>query len=295
LRIKTIYRTGSGRVGLVEIERDLALGSDDILVRGKVCGFCKSDVETIMGKNNISAEIFGHEGLGTVAQVGKDVMAVKEGDTVAAFCDGCYGDFYRAKQNQIARVDELGPNGIVQPLATMLNVYLFWNGHGTVLINGCGSNALLLAKIFKLMDKKFDFSGSHNVERMENLGGTLISPSSKDRYATVIELSGKQGAYSGLANYLIDEGKLIAAANPEAEEPMDLFLYSWKALQLIFPSPRNTAFAGCFKVAADILNSGLIKMDDIFEKFYSRNDPEILQSAVEDKLNHRVIKGYLKW
>ena len=306
MKIKTIYSPEitsfafkEGKVGLVEVERDLEIKEpDDLIIRGKMCGFCKSDIETLMGKNNVPVESFGHEGVGIVEKVGPGVKTVKEGDFVATYGDGCYGDFYRVKAYQVAKVKDFSCNAIVQPLATMLNVADLVPLKGPVLVNGCGSNALLLAKIFNYERRKFDFIGEHNVERMEALGGyhsSRIKVRINERYNTVIEISGKQGAYSLIIDFLKDEGDLLAAANPEEPELIDLFKYSWKAITVYFPSPRNFSFKWSFKSAALLLNEGHIKLDDIFDKCYNRNNEQELQQAVEDKVTHKVTKGYLVW
>lgn len=299
MMIKTIYRLDKGKVGLVEIDRNLEIEEpDDLVIRGKVCGFCKSDVETIIGKNSIPAELFGHEGAGVVVGTGKEVTDIKRGDFVATYGDGCYGDFYKVKEYQVAKVKTIGCNAIVQPLATMLNVARWISPVDSVLINGCGSNALLLAKILKNRKIEFDFLGSHNVEKMRELGGNkapFLEHNSFTNYDTVVEISGKQGAYSFLIDFLRDEGLLLGAANPEEPEYLDLFKYSWKAVTVIFPSPRNFSFRGDFQTAALLLNTGTIELEDIFDKRYNRNSEKELQEALEDKLLHKVTKGYFYW
>jgi len=293
--IKTIYRgLKIGQVELVTVDRDLEIRKpDEVLIQGKMCGFCKSDLETILYKNNVSVETFGHEGLGIVVDKGTAVDQFKVGDVVSTFGDGCYGDYYKVNDWQLAKVNESGPNFIVQPLATMLNVAKWINLADSVLINGCGSNALLLAKILKRKGKEFDFAGNHNLEKIKELGGCV--PVTDGEYDVVVEISGKQGAYSFLIDFLRNEGLLLAAANPEKPELLNLFKYSWKAVTVIFPSPRNFSFRGDFQTAASLLNEGSIRLNDIFEKGYFRNDTLQLQSAVQDKLSHKVIKGYLYW
>lgn len=300
MKVRTIYRTGIMKVGLVEVERDLEIRElDDIVIQGVICGFCKSDVETILGKNEVPVEIFGHEGAGFVYEVGKGVNRVKVGDFVATYGDGCYGDFYKVKEHQVALVHwgkgSLPQNTIVQPLATMLNVANTVI-EKPVLVNGCGSNALILGKIFKRRGIEFDFIGDHNVEKMEDLGGAHYSGKIKlKEYKVVVEISGKQGAYNFLVDLLEDEGLFVGAANPENPEPFDLFKFSWKAITVKFPSPRNHSFKWDFRTAATLLNTGSIGLEDIFDKCYNRNSEKELQQALLDKIEHKVTKGYLVW
>jgi|GEM_PF-4297805 len=297
MKIKTIYRAAPGKVGLVEIDRDLSLAPDEVLVQGRICGFCKSDVETIMGKNDVPVELFGHEGVGTIVEKGCDVKFL-EGDIIATYGSGCYGDYYKVKDSELVKVSELSPNYIVQPLATMFNVFSAVCRSGEVsriLVYGCGSNALLLAKILSHHRIGFDFVGRHNIEFLESLGGKRVENPKDSFYNSVVEISGKQGAYSTILNYVCDGGVIIGAANPEEKESLNLFDFSWKAVTIVFPSPRSNNFRSEFIRSGLLLNAGLITVSDIFEKGYNRNDPNQLQEALEDRISHKIKKGYLFW
>lgn len=292
--MKTIYKIIESGVGLVEIsDINRELENGEILVKGKLCGFCKSDIDTILGFNDIPIEIFGHEGIGIVEKTNSDKFKV--GDFVATYGDGCYSDYYIVSENKLAKINELTGNFIVQPLATMINVGIEALKDGkdkSILINGTGSNAILIAKYFKLLGKEFDFLGSHNIELMKKYGGT---PAIMKEYDVVIEISGKQNAYNTLVDYSKDNGLFIAGANPKKEEPMDLFKFSWKAIRMVFPSPRSKDFEEIFKYSADLLNNGELDLIDVFQKGYDRNSETDLKQAMEDRLTHKYVKAYLYW
>lgn len=292
MKIQTIYRTNIGEAGLVFIDRDLdILSSDELIVQGKLCGFCKSDVDTIFKRNNVSVEIFGHEGVGKVVDAGSDCVNFI-GKYVATYGDGCYGDYYKVSVDKVAIINEPTANYIVQPLATMLNVLFFVSKKSLPLIHGSGSNAVLLGKLLFQAKQKFYFVGSHNIALLSSLGGTRINNGCNSVFDTVVEISGKQGAYSDVLLYLSDEGFLIGAANPKDKELIDLFTYSWKALNLVFPSPRNKQFRFQFLIAADLLNSGCISMEDVFERGYGRDE---LQQLIIDTITYKIVKGYIRW
>ena len=65
----------------------------DILIDILYCGVCHSDIHTARNewKNTIYPVVPGHEIIGKVVQVGKDVKAFKEGEIVAVGCmvDSC--------------------------------------------------------------------------------------------------------------------------------------------------------------------------------------------------------------
>jgi len=72
------------------------IANDEILLKVELCGLCGADVIKIR-KNLLSPlRVFGHEIVGTIAKVGKNVPQYKEGDRVVVFhhvpclnCDYC--------------------------------------------------------------------------------------------------------------------------------------------------------------------------------------------------------------
>ncbi len=72
------------------------ISENDVLIKVKVCGVCYSDVKIWSGKapqRPTLPHILGHEISGTVAQVGKNVPSLREGDRVIVYlydtCDKC--------------------------------------------------------------------------------------------------------------------------------------------------------------------------------------------------------------
>jgi len=71
-------------------------GPLDVLVKVVACGVCGTDVHILEGKFPLFSppRVIGHEYVGTVAAVGKEVTKVKAGDRVAVEqglpCDRCY-------------------------------------------------------------------------------------------------------------------------------------------------------------------------------------------------------------
>ena len=74
---------------------DPTIGDDDVLIRVKACGICGSDVQGYTGKTGrrLPPLIMGHEAAGVVAQTGKNVTGLTEGDRVCfdstVYCNQC--------------------------------------------------------------------------------------------------------------------------------------------------------------------------------------------------------------
>jgi len=71
------------------------VGPRDVLIRVKVCGICGSDLHSYkLGHFQKPGNIMGHELMGVVAEAGREVAGVKEGDRVFglsfSICGKCY-------------------------------------------------------------------------------------------------------------------------------------------------------------------------------------------------------------
>ena len=87
MKMKAIVLKGVRDLVVEEISvRDLKDG--EVLVKVNVCGVCGTDVHMWAGTNNEGTFPFvpGHEMLGEVVAVGKNVTSIKEGDRVTGEC-----------------------------------------------------------------------------------------------------------------------------------------------------------------------------------------------------------------
>jgi len=88
-----LYR-GPQNVSVEEIPIP-SIGDNDVLVKIRMAGICGSDLEVYRGKRNVKIPIvMGHEAVGIVAAVGKNVKNVSVGDRVViepnVYCGTCY-------------------------------------------------------------------------------------------------------------------------------------------------------------------------------------------------------------
>ena len=84
LTMKGLARTGRGAPGWIEKAKPIA-GPRDAIIRSIAIAPCNSDVHSIwgeMGDALPSDRIFGHEAIGVIDSVGKDVKDFKAGDRV---------------------------------------------------------------------------------------------------------------------------------------------------------------------------------------------------------------------
>lgn len=97
-------------VGIPEV------GSNDVLVKMKVCGICGSDLEKVFGKYGMKSSKIGHEPAGIVQKIGKNVKNFKENDRVFIHhhvpcysCHYCYNeDFTMCESYQKSNIEPSG-------------------------------------------------------------------------------------------------------------------------------------------------------------------------------------------
>jgi L-iditol 2-dehydrogenase len=78
LQMKSCQLVG-GSLRLIETEVP-EIGRGDVLVNMKACGICGTDVEKVLG--HYASNVLGHEAVGILEKVGRDVDGFSEGDRV---------------------------------------------------------------------------------------------------------------------------------------------------------------------------------------------------------------------
>lgn len=165
------------------------LAPDEVLVRVKACGICGSDVHGYDGSSGrrIPPIVMGHEASGTVAALGTQVSAFREGDPVTfdstIYCGACrycqIGKFNLCERRQVlgvstpdfrragafaeyvvvpSRIVHPLPAGIdfseaamIEPLAVAVHAVSLSNiaGGETVLVVGAGMIGLLILQVLR--------------------------------------------------------------------------------------------------------------------------------------------------
>jgi L-iditol 2-dehydrogenase len=218
------------------------LGSNEVLVRVKVCGICHVDFELYEGIREIQRVPvkIGHEAVGVVADVGKDVDTVKPGDRVAVdllircgkcyFClrgkgnlcinkgsfPGAFSEYTKAPVENIFRIPAqttFEEASLTEPLSCCLNgVEKLRTRKGEdVVVIGAGPMGLMSLQLARLSGARVIVSDllDERLKLAKDLGANeLVNPSKEDPVERVKELTEGRGA----------QGVMVAIGNLKAVE-----------------------------------------------------------------------------
>lgn len=296
--IKILHTTGNGN--FVETDWSKPICADnEIAVRAVMTGVCRSDIDMMVGEfGPLPIHMSGHEGLGQVIEVGKNITDVNLGDFVATRGEPAYADKYNVRSNEYVVVPEAHPRYIIEPVACGINVVdqaineiKFRQGvDSNLLIIGSGFLAWVAFHRLISLNLKYtiDVLGASNQE----LWGDNLLLHTTSSYDVVIDLSGKYelGTEINLNNNaLIIDGVGKAVSKNEAQSQL------WKACTTVRPSPRNKGFHQCMKDAVWMIENKHLDVDNFWTKGYNRNTE--WQQAFADGINRPkgYSRGYIKW
>jgi len=297
MNVKILSTTGQGE--FVEGEFACApCGDDDIVVESVMTGVCRSDIDMMEGNfGPLPLHMQGHEGLGKVIQVGRNITDVVLGDYVATRGEPAYADRYNVRSREYVSVPEAHPRYILEPVACGINVVhqsireiAERSGPGKrLLILGSGFLAWVAYNTLLLNHVDFEITviGNSNKE----LWGDKLQSYHDGKFDVVIDLSPRKDVF--VQDILHNQALVVMGVEKEITTSFNTLL--WKACTMIFPSPRTDKFYECMKDAARWVEDGDIKVDSFWTKGYNR-DTE-WQQAFADGLNRPAgySRGYIYW
>lgn len=296
--IKILHTTGNGNF-VEDVWSKPSCNDDEIAVRAVMTGVCRSDIDMMIGEfSPLPIHMSGHEGLGQIVEIGKNITDVSVGDFVATRGEPAYADFYNVRSKEYVLVPEAHPRFIIEPVACGINVVeqaiqeikLRQGNDSNLLI--IGSGFLAWVAYHRLIASKLQFNvdvlGSSN----QDLWGDNLLIHTTSSYDVVIDLSGKYelGTEINLNNNaLIIDGVGKPLSKNEAQSQL------WKACTTVRPSPRTQGFYQCMKDAVWMIENKHLNVDSFWTKGYNRKTE--WQQAFADGINRPqgYSRGYIKW
>lgn len=294
MKTRVLQTTGTG--SFFETTYDVPeLKDDEIRVRSKLTGVCRSDIDMMQGNfGPLPLSMQGHEGLGEVVAVGANIIDVKVGNYVATRGEPAYADYYNVRHREYVKVPEALPKYIIEPVACGINIIEHYitkfNEKSKVLILGSG---FLSWVAYKTLQHSFP-----------NINVTIVGKSNKDvwgdklvdsipdtKFNIVVDLSSRSDVLE-LPIYENEATLIFGAQKPVNTDFSNLL---WKACEIVFPSPRVKHFYEYMHRAARWIESGELNVDKFWSKGYNR-DTE-WQQAFADGVNRpeAYSRGYIYW
>jgi L-iditol 2-dehydrogenase len=98
--MKAVVLRGVHELDVKEVPRP-KVGPDEVLIRVESCGVCPTDIRKYYGESSCRMPIIlGHEIGGTVAELGREVTGIEEGDKVSVMPDIPCGHCFYCYQNK---------------------------------------------------------------------------------------------------------------------------------------------------------------------------------------------------
>ena len=298
------------------IFRDVDLGKlkpNEILVRTKVCGICKFDINAFSGKIKDSyLNELGHEGVGIVEKVGEEVGEFKPGDKVAAVGRGAFGKCFRANENMAAKIPQETEDfeyWIAEPVACVVNGLRSTTIQpgDTVAVIGCGYMGLLLtqglpkeyiAHLFciDMDDERLELAREFGADTILNSIQTNVVEyikSEKGEVDVVIEAAGAKGTSDIATELLRKGGKFIIFGHHVEEELVDMGAWHMKGLRILNPSPMlSSNFSKDFQDAVKLMKRGTFAQKKLITHTFAFSEIQKAFSFISSKPPH-YIKGVI--
>ncbi len=294
--VRVLQTTGNGSFTEVTWNKPEPL-DNEIEVKAVMTGVCRSDIDMMQGTfGPLPLEMQGHEGLGIVTKVGKDInlhSGVTVGSFVATRGEPAYADYYNCRDNEFVVVEELLPKYILEPVACGINCIVddFQDrADSKTLILGSGFLAWVVYNTlqFHFKDMTIDVLGSSN----QNLWGDKLLLGTSESYDNIIDLSGK---YELGIEINLNNNALIIDAVGKAVSKEEAQSQLWKAVTTVKPSPRTPNFINSMYQARWMIENGNLEVDSFWTKSYNRNTE--WQQAFADGVDrpNGYSRGYIKW
>lgn len=298
MKVKLLHTTGNGI--FQETTWDKPEPTDnEIEVKSVMTGICRSDIDMMQGNfGPLPLSMQGHEGLGIVTKVGKNINNVNVGDYVATRGEPAYADFYNSRKDEYVKVPELDPKYILEPVACGINVVIQpYNEikkrsgiNSRCLILGSGFLSWITYNTINLLNIKFKeitVVGNYNQE----LWGNKLSNDYIGNYDVVIDLSNRTDILDSVD--LNNESLIVFGVQKKLTSDFGNLL--WKACTIVFPSPRTKVFIEAMINAERWITSNKLNVDKFWSKSYNRSTSwqKGFIDGIQRKENYS--RGYIQW
>ena len=326
--MKQIVMAGPGKSKVVDVPKPV-FTDDQILVKVTLTGMCHS--ECYPWSIAREGQVFGHESVGVVAEIGKNVKGFKVGDRVTGLGGGGYKEYIVMEPNKTCHVpDNLkDEDAIVEPLACLLSAAIKMmpkQPGDPIAVVGCGYMGLGMISLFKMCGygkivavdkrpealenaKKFGATECYRPEELpqnyilnwQTMGKVDLSRDSNNEqlfamgFENVMEFTGTEDGLRLAGDMVSAHGRLgIGGYHNDSFRSIDYKLWNFKAFTSINCHERRVLYeATLCQRCLDLLASGQWNFIGVTKHIYSMEE---FDRANEEMITHKdnFIKGAVR-
>jgi len=294
-------------VGNVEVEdQEIApLQPWEILVKTKYNGICAFEIHTYTGELPIDwfPTVMGHEAVGTVIEVGKDVTRFRVGDKVSTLGFSNYRDYYTVWEGHASKIpddEEHMEYWLGEPTACAVNGIRLIEERSAgnkVTVIGCGFMGMLLIQLGVKRGMEI-IARDLNPERMElamRYGAKNDAPaeSSQD---VVIECSGSEQGLTAAEYFVRNGGVLALFAHHLPTRVCNTNLWHMKGLDVLNATPAASRdWTRDFQEAVQYIRDGVFDLKPLITHYFDPNSPQAALDTITKQRPADYIKGVFQF
>lgn len=296
--MRQIIMTGPGKSKVIDVPIP-EINDDEILVRVTLSGICHSEYYPWLTAKD--GDVLGHESIGVVEKLGKNVTGFKIGDRVSGLGGGAFKEYIVMEPAKCFHVpDSLkDEDAITEPLACQLSAAMklpIKTLGDSIAVVGCGYMGLGAISLFKAMGygqivavdkrdialenaKKFGATEVYKPEELpreyilnyDTMGQIDLTRDSDNAllfnlgFDTVMEFTGTEDGLQLAGDMVKAHGRLgIGGYHNDGMRSIDYQLWNFKAITTINCHERRVMYeAGLCKRCLELLDSGLWKFTGV--------------------------------
>jgi len=282
------------------------IGDNEVLIKVEVCGVCASELECWFNGDGGKTGIRGHEPVGIIEAMGKDVTGFSLGDRVTGLIGSAFAEYAKADVSKIVKVpDRLDPvEALGEPLSCLVSGAERTTIHigDTVAVVGLGFMGMGFMQLMKIKGAGRIIAVDVRQDSLDSalkLGANKVYLPDKveDIYKVTewahigrgvdvaVDATGKQPGLDLAGNMTAVHGTLsIVGWHQGGLRNVNMELWNWKGITVINAHERREhVYMECMKSGLKMIDARLFNMKDMITHEFSLNEVDKAYNALKAK------------
>jgi len=313
--MKQMIMAGPGKTKIIEVPIP-EISDDEMLVRVTLTGMCHSEYYPWLTAKE--GDLLGHESIGVVEKLGKNVKGFKVGDRVTGLGGGAYKEYIVTEPDKMAHVPDClkDEDAISEPLACLLSAAMklpIETLGDTAAVVGCGYMGLGIVSLFKAMGygniiaidkrpealenaRKFGATETylpeeipaHYISDFETMGTVDLTRNGDNSglfalgIPTVMEFTGTEDGLQLAGRLVKAHGRLgIGGYHNDSLRTIDYKLWNYKAITTINCHERRISYeADLCRRCMELLEKGIWKFTGVTKIFDMKDFDKVSEMMI---------------